>query len=147
MSQCWIRFIIFFPLFFHFKAKEGLMFCCVHVDEYNIVTHQEQENGCKRMWLTFVVDIKVLGCWRVLENKGRGLLFLANIMEWKWRDILYVYKTCGSAVMQDTVFRLDICVFVFVQHAGYGICEGMVWRPKLYVFFSYFVIYFWNTWR
>jgi len=38
----------FFFLFFHFKAKEGLMFCCVHVDEYNIVTHQEQENGCKK---------------------------------------------------------------------------------------------------
>ena len=70
------------------------------------------------MWLTIAVDVKVLGCWRALENKGRVLLFLANIIQWKWHDILYMYKTCGSTVMRDTVYRLDIYVFMFVQHAG-----------------------------
>jgi hypothetical protein len=114
MSQCWIRFNIFF-LLFRLKEKEGLPFCCVHADEYNIVAHQGQENGCKRMWLTFVVEIKVLGCSRALENKGQGLIFLDNIIEWKWHDILYMYKTYCSTVIKDTLFRLDIYVFLFVQ--------------------------------
>lgn len=108
------------------KRKKGLPFSCVQPDEYNIVAHQGQENGCKRMWLTFAVKIEVLGSSRALENKGLILLFhdKHNGVNLTW----HLTHNLRSFLIHDTLFPLKnlwfcLCTF-FAQGAQ---TERMIW--------------------